>query len=324
MRPFFIVLAAVWVALTIASLVLFRRNPHSFWLMSAALPAFLLEAFFYLGSVFESARVWLLRAGPPRTRAALLWFSALLPYCVFSGLAGTFERNAFYVLAGLTAVFSFWYAVLPLRPAYDIGFLVIAAAPIIERVFQRVYLSPDPHLRIEILGHLMWIRVGIAALFTERHWDPGPFGFWPRWREWRSGVLWFAICLIPIALVGLAIHDVRYEPVSGPWWRVLGIGIGTFFGILWVVALAEELFFRGIVERALLEFWRPAAPAIILSTLGFATAHLWFHHFPDWRRAVTAGVLGLACGISYWQTGSVRAPMVTHALVVATWRMFFR
>jgi len=56
----------------------------------------------------------------------------------------------------------------------------------------------------------------------------------------------------------------------------------------------------------------------------FGAAHLWFHQFPDWRQAVVATVLGLACGIAYIQTGSVRAPMVTHALVVATWRVFFK
>ncbi|MBV8810018.1 MAG: CPBP family intramembrane metalloprotease [Acidobacteriaceae bacterium] len=297
---------------------------HSHWVMTAALPAFLIEAFFYLGSVFKEPRDWIGRVGPPRLRAALLWVSAVIPYCVFALTADTFQRNAFYLLAALSAILAFWYVLLPRRPAYDFGFLVIAAAPIIARVFPRIYVSPDPHLRVDVLGHLMWIRLAIAALFTFRHWNPGEFGFWPRYREWRTGLLWYAVSAIPIIAMALAIHDVHFEPLHGPWWRVAAIVIGTFFGVLWIVALSEELFFRGVIERGLLDSWKSPAVAIVISSLLFGVVHLWFHDYPDWRRAVTASLLGAACGFAYWQSGSVRSPMVTHAFVVATWRMFFK
>jgi predicted Abi (CAAX) family protease len=38
---------------------------------------------------------------------------------------------------------------------------------------------------------------------------------------------------------------------------------------------------------------------------------------------LVATLLGLACGAAYLRSGSVRAPMVTHAFVVTTWRIFF-
>ncbi len=292
--------------------------------MFAALPAFLIEAILYLGSVFREPRDWMGRLRPPRLQAAILWVSAVIPYCVFALAAETFQRNAFYLLAALSAILAFWYVLLPRRPAYDFGFLVIAAAPIIARVFQRVYVSPDPHLRVDVLGHLMWIRLGIAALLILRQWNPGEFGFWPRPREWRIGLLWYAAFAIPIVVIALVTHDVRFEPLQGPWWRVSAIVLGTFFGVLWIVALGEELFFRGVVQRGLLDSWQSPAAAIAISSLLFGAVHLWFHHYPDWRRAVTASLLGAACGFAYWQSGSVRSPMVTHAFVVATWRMFFK
>jgi membrane protease YdiL (CAAX protease family) len=93
---------------------------------------------------------------------------------------------------------------------------------------------------------------------------------------------------------------------------------------LWVVALGEELFFRGVIERALLNGWRSPVPAVLLSAILFGSAHLWFHEFPNWRRALIATLLGLGCGMAYLRNGSVRAPMVTHALVVTTWRVFFK
>ncbi|MGA8028821.1 MAG: CPBP family intramembrane glutamic endopeptidase, partial [Bryobacteraceae bacterium] len=170
---------------------------------------------------------------------------------------------------------------------------------------------------------LMWIRIGIAALLVLRQWDPGRLSFWPCRREWRIGILYYLLFIVPIGALALGLHDVRFAPVHGAWWRIAGIGIGTFFGILWVVALGEELFFRGFIERALLDWSSPVA-AVPVSALLFGAAHLWFHQFPDWPRALVATVLGVACGLAYLRTGSVRAPMVTHAFVVATWRMFFK
>jgi membrane protease YdiL (CAAX protease family) len=290
--------------------------------MWAALPAFLLEAVFYLGSTFQETRAWLAQFRPARMQAAFLWFTAIVPYLIFSLSAGTFERNGFYLLAGLTAVLSFWYALLPRRPAYDFGFLAVAAAPLVSRVFARIYRSPDEHVQADILGHLMWIRLGIAALLVLREWNPGAFGFWPRSREWRIGTVYYLISIIPVVVLALGLHDVRFGLRAGPWWQVAGIGIGTFFGSLWVVALSEELFFRGVIERAMLDRSRTAA--VLVSAILYGSAHLWVHQFPNWRRAAVGTLLGVVFGILYAQTGSVRAPMVTHALVVATWRVFFK
>ncbi|MDQ2774055.1 MAG: CPBP family intramembrane metalloprotease [Acidobacteriota bacterium] len=289
------------------------------------MPAFLFETLFYLSSVFENTRLRFARASSAHAKAGLLWISALVPYLIFSLSTGTFQRNAFYVLALLAGALAFWHAILPRRLAYDIGFLVIAAAPFITRVFPRIYLSPNPHvLRIDILGHLMWIRVGLVAILVLREWDPGPVSLWPTRREWRTGALWFAIGIIPIALVSLLVHDTRLQLHAGPWWLLLALAVGTFFGFLWVVALGEELFFRGVIERGLLKSWRSPVAAVLVSSLLFGAAHLWFRPFPDGRRATVALILGIFCGLACLKSGSIRASMVTHSLVVVTWRILFK
>jgi membrane protease YdiL (CAAX protease family) len=291
--------------------------------MAAALPAFVLEAAFYLGSVFEQTRVAFLCIRPWIAQAALLWASALAPYLAMAMRDGTFHLHAFYLLVLLTGVFSWWFVILPRRPAYDAGFLVIAAAPLVAHVFQTIYQSPDGHTRVDVLGHLMWIRLGVIALLGFRGWDPGPFGFWPRMREWRAGLVYFAAIVVPLAAIAVALGE-RFAPERYVWWRAALLGVGTFFGILWVVALAEELFFRGVIERALLGVRPSPGAAIVISSIVFGCAHLWFRRFPDWRQAVLAAVLGVGCGVAYARTGSVRAPMVTHACAVVTWRMLFR
>jgi membrane protease YdiL (CAAX protease family) len=54
----------------------------------------------------------------------------------------------------------------------------------------------------------------------------------------------------------------------------------------------------------------------------FGLVHLWFREFPNWQFAVIAGVAGVFYGLAYVASGGIRAAMVTHALVVATWRTF--
>lgn len=272
----------------------------------------------------ESTRSVFGRVSSLWTQAALLFVSALAPYLIFAFGSGTFERNSFLKLAFLTAVFALWYLVLRRRWAYDAGFLVVGAAPIVVRVFRTIYLSPNRHVPMDILGKLMWIRVGLIALLFFRKWNPGPVGLWPSRREWRSGLLWFAIVLVPLVGIGLGIQGVKWAPLTGSGWRIAGIAIGTFFGMLWVVAFSEELFFRGLIERALLNSAASPLVAIALSTVLFACAHLWFHQFPDWRQSTMAGILGIGCGIAYWRTGSIRASMVTHAMAVTTWRVLFK
>jgi hypothetical protein len=311
-------------ALLIAAVFYSKQHPHSHWIMTAALPAFLLEALFYLASVFEETRLWFATFRPKRLQAAVLWLSAILPYLILSLGAGTFQRNAFYVLLMLTGVLAFWHAVLPRRVAYDIGFFLVAAAPLITHVFTRIYVAPEARPQVDVLGHLMWLRLGILALLVLREWDPGAFGLWPTGREWRLGFLYFLISILPIAGLSLALHDTHFGLTAGPWWQIAGNGIVTFFGIFWVVALGEDLLFQGVIAQAIRKAWNSQWMAVLISAALFGSAHLWFHQFPNWRRALVVMVLGITCSLLYFRSGSVRAPMVTHALVVVTWRLLFR
>ena len=307
----------------VVALIYSNEHPHFHWIMRAALPALLVEVMFYLASVFDETRVWFGQIEKRPFEAALLWASALTPYLIFSFATATFALNAFVLLAILCGILAFWHVLFPRRPAFDGGFLVVAAAPVLLHVFPRIYRSPDGHTRTDALGHLMWIRLGIAALLILRGWHPGAFGFWPRAAEWRVGLVYYFIILIPIVLLGLELRAVSFAPPHGAWCRIAGLLVAYFFGALWVVALGEELFFRGVIEKALLEKWRAPFMAVLISAIVFAALHLWFRRFPNWRHAILAGILGIGCGLAYARTGSVRASMVTHACVVTTWRMLF-
>lgn len=284
----------------------------------------MVETLFYLGSLVESSRFSFAGIEGRRRKAALLWLSALLPYLIFSLSAGTFNRDGFYLLALLSAVLAFWHAVFPRRLAYDLGFLIVAAAPFITKVFPRIYISPDEHLKVAILGQLMWIRVGLIALLVLREWDPGPITLWPKRKEWLVGAFWFALFILPVSFTAIGLHVLRYLPSPYPWWEWASIATATFFGFFWVVALAEELFFRGVIARAVLDWSNSPVLAVALSALLFGSVHLWFRHFPDWRYSIVAALLGIGCATAYLQTGTIRTSMVTHALTIVCWRLFFK
>ena len=60
-----------------------------------------------------------------------------------------------------------------------------------------------------------------------------------------------------------------------------------------------------------------------MTSLLFGAAHLWFRDFPNWRMAAVAAVAGVFYGLAFRQAKSIRASMVTHALTVTAWRVFF-
>jgi membrane protease YdiL (CAAX protease family) len=323
LRPYLSILVVCWVALAVAA-YLFARQERAQWIISAALPAFLIESVFYLGALFEGSRLWFAERFWSWTQGGIIWVSALTPYLVLSLVAGTFQARAFLTLAGLTGVLSFWYVLAPRRPTYDLGFLIVAAGPVLLRVFQRIYIAPEPtHLRIDFLGHLMVIHVAVLALLVLRRWQPGPVGLWPNWVEWRTAFAYYLIAVAPLCIFAVSLHAVRFAPRTGPWWRLAALALGYFFGMLWVTAFSEELLFRGVVERALLNAWPSKWAAIFVSSLLYGAVHLWLGHFPNWNWVLIATVLGLFLGSAYVRTGSIRAPMVTHALVIVTWKMLF-
>ena len=99
--------------------------------------------------------------------------------------------------------------------------------------------------------------------------------------------------------------------------------VGTFLGFLWVVALAEEFLFRGVLQPFMEQWIRNRQAALLLTSLLFGLAHLWFRGFPNWRWVLVAGTMGWFCGRARNQAGGIRAAVVTHTLTVTAWRAFF-
>ncbi len=316
-------LVAGWLFLALAAGVYARIRHFPVWAAAPVAAAFLIEITFYLSPAFEPARAWL--RGRGKTGAAwLLTASALVPWLVSSLGTGEARLPNLLLLLPVALAVSFWYIVLPGRPVSDALFLAAVAAIYLSKVFNRIYVSPVPRLQISALGHLMLIRTAALSILTIRGNVKAEYRLLPKREEWLTGLRYFAAMLPVIALVFWGLGLVRLR--AHPYGIVLTIllGIGTFFGILWVVALSEEFFFRGLLQQWIEDWTGGSNLALIVASVLFGCAHLAFHgRFPNWRWAIVAALLGVFCGLAWRRARSVQAAMVAHALIVTVWLVFF-
>jgi len=286
-------------------------------------PAFLVELCFYLVPGFAGARKKFDALGSKPWRAALLSASGLLPYLIETSRLGSFRLIPCAELIAIVLVAAFWYAWIRPTLLPDLLFLGFMAAVYLSRPFDQLYGHPAPHLALGILGQLMWIRLGLMAVLSLRGLEDAGFGFVPSREEWRVGAQHYLYFLPVGAALGYWERFARFHPQQLEWWKFAALLVATFAGILWVVALAEEFFFRAFLQQVLARRLHSETIGLLAASVLFGLAHLPFRRFPNWRVAIIGGVLGLFCGLALIKARSVKASMVTHALVVTTWRMFF-
>ncbi len=245
MRQFLTTLVVLWTAASIATYIYSQQQNIPSGIALAVLPAFLIEGAFYLMPGFEELRKLFDRMGPKPVRAALLTASAVLPYLAESLRTGGFRLSMFLALLGVTLAASFWYAFLrPSIPA-DLLFLALIAAVYLSRLFDQIYGQPAPHVQLAILGKLMWIRLGIMAVFSLRTIENPRFGFVPSGSEWRIGFLYYVVFLPVAAVLAYMLGFARFHMPALEWWKLALLIPGTFLGFLWVVALCPKNSFFG-------------------------------------------------------------------------------
>jgi membrane protease YdiL (CAAX protease family) len=136
------------------------------------------------------------------------------------------------------------------------------------------------------------------------------------WIGLRNFLL-FAPVAIPIGLL-TGFITISGRHFSG--WQVLLSALGIFF----LIAIPEELLFRGIIQNFLEKTFRKPAFALVVTSLIFGAAHLNNGPKPDWRYFLLASLAGLFYGNAYQRTRSLLAPAIVHTLVDTVWRAFFK
>ena len=280
--------------------------------------AFLIEYPFYLVPAFPSVRERVSGMGVPAFAVAAI----VLPYLACCGGAVDFTWSGLARVVAVALVFGLWYGLLPASRITDLAYLALWAAVLLGRYFNPIYAPLHPEFKdlknIIIVPHLALISMAVMALMLQRRVPETGYGFVPNRREWRIGLLHFGYFVpigLPLALLLRATHFAAPKPV----WYIAA----TFVGMLCVASLSEEFFIRGVLQQWIEEWTWSRGGALLITSAIFGLLHLWLGGFPNWKWAIVAGVLGWFCGRARNQAGSIRASMVTHALVATAWRAFF-
>jgi membrane protease YdiL (CAAX protease family) len=290
-------------------------------LLGALLPAFLLEAALYVLFCTEAFRSRVLSRRSGAQIAGLCLTTAPVSYLLYTVPLWLFSFESLAYLMVMAAVASFWHVFLPRSGVADLGYLLLMACPVLFKLFEPIYPDPAERVPMHILGLLMWYRIGIVAVLCIRRMEGIGFGLVPKAREWRIGLLHYMLFLPAGYVVAQQLQFIRPDFQFSP--ALIGRALLTFAGALLVLAAAEEFFFRGLLQQMLSRTARNRWLGLVLCSVIFGAAHLAFRDaFPNWRMALLATLAGLFYGHAYQRAGSVRAAMVTHALVVATWRVF--
>jgi membrane protease YdiL (CAAX protease family) len=320
LNAFGLTVLTLWVVGSVGAILYANQQhiPQSVWMI--VLPALLIEATLYIAPGFPVVRERLARLGgwlPP-----LMALSAVVPYTLLSIGLGNFRLEWVGALIVLSLVVGLWYRVFPRNTATDLLFLALMAGIFLSKLFSSIYVNPNGKPALDILGRLMWIRMGVLAVMLVRGAEGVEFGFVPRAKDWVTGARYFLYAIPFLAPVGLWIGFVQRKNVVFGSKTVL-VALGTFLGMLWVVALAEEFFFRGLLQQGMQKLTGSLGGGLLIASVLFGAAHLGMRGFPNWKFALLATIAGVFYGLAYARSGSIRASMVTHALVNTTWRVFF-
>jgi membrane protease YdiL (CAAX protease family) len=305
-----------WTLLCVVGIWYARWKGIPSWAALPALAALLLAYPFYLVPAFPNVRDSL--AGPGLRLPAYLVACAVLPYLASCMGAVHFQLLSLVKLIALALALGLWYRVLPAHPVSDLSFLALVAAVKLGRFAVPIYPTPFRGVEIAFLGDLALFQITVMVLMLERRVPESGYGIWPEAKDWKIGALHF-LYFIPIGTaLGIGLKAMHFARPSEPLKLVV-----SFFGWLMVLSLAEEFFFRGVLQTWLEEWLHSRSGGLIVASIVFGAAHLWFRGFPNWKWLAIASVLGWFCGRARNQAGSIRAGMVTHALTITAFRAFF-
>ncbi|GBC82286.1 hypothetical protein HRbin10_01409 [bacterium HR10] len=174
-----------------------------------------------------------------------------------------------------------------------------------------------PGIGLDKLVGVTWLLVLFLAV---RRLDIG-YTFLLGREDVKRALVYFALFVtffaLPLAIpTGFAASSARMRPLSE-------IGV-LLLGTAFLIALPEELLFRGVIQNLLVRRFR-AHPlrALALASLIFGLAHANNPDQPVWVYVVLATIAGWFYGLAYMRTGKVITAALLHWMVNSYWGLFF-
>lgn len=240
-----------------------------------------------------------------------------IPWLVFAVPRGEFDPRMF---SGLLAAILAICGVLELgrRKAVphwsDWMALALLAFAVELPYFRDAWHGPG----LSGLSKLLFVDTGLLGFLVIRPIGGVGFNLRPQWIDFRVGLREFCF-YTPIALLlGFTLGFLHWHG-GFPLAQFAASWIVTLF----LVALPEEIFFRGLLLNLLERRWGPRV-AWIASSLIFGLAHFPKRAIFNWRYVILACIAGVFYGRAWLARRRVLTSGVTHATVDAVWSVWFR
>jgi len=175
-----------------------------------------------------------------------------------------------------------------------------------------------PGLGLDKLVGVVWLLVLFLAV---RRVEGVGYTFLLGREDLKRAGMYFALFVtffaIPLAIpTHFAASSAALRPVS----EALILLLATAF----LIALPEELLFRGVILNLLVRRFREHPfRALALSSLIFGLAHANNPDQPVWVYVVLATIAGWFYGLAYMRTGKVTTAALLHWMVNSYWGLFF-
>ncbi len=197
----------------------------------------------------------------------------------------------------------------------DVATLVLLGVPVLLRWFRGAF----PHPGMSALAKLLLTDAALYGYLVVRRLDEVGFDLRPRWRDALRGLReWAYFAPFGIGL-GFALDFIGFHRVLPGIGTVAAAWLSTFL----LVALPEELFFRGILMN-LLEPRLGRRGALLLSAALFGLSHFNKRAVFNWRYVVLAFVAGIFYGRAWRDRHRLFCSGITHATVDVVWGIWFR
>jgi membrane protease YdiL (CAAX protease family) len=268
-------------------------------------------------------------AGPIRRALSRRWLRVLAPgllvssYLVFSLPRGEFHGRYFAVLAGIPIVVAallefFTQPKLDQRITLqwpDLVSLALLGTPIVMRWLHPTY----PHPALSAMPKLLLTDAALYGFLVVRRLEDVGYNFRPRWRDLAIGLrelLFFA----PFGIgLGFVLHFIGFHRLVPTVWEFIAGWITTFI----LVAIPEELFFRGILLN-LLERRMGPRTALVISAIVFGFSHFNKRAAFNWRYIILATIAGIFYGRAWRNRRRLFASGITHTTVDVIWGTWFK
>lgn len=243
----------------------------------------------------------------------------VLSYVVFAVPRGDFRWTMALGLAAAVLIIEslLAHAAVASKPDWhDWLALLLLALGVELHPFDRAWNAPG----LTAMPKLLLLDAALYGYLVIRRLNGIGFDFRARWADFRIGLREF-LFYTPVALaLGFLMGFLHLHRItSNPLW----FGSGWIF-TLFLIAVPEELFFRGLLLN-MLERHVGTGRALLITAVLFGLAH--FNKrtaFFNWRYVILAAVAGVFYGRAWLAQRRIFAASVTHATVDTVWSIWLR